>query len=563
MTEKKNTNKHEKEMIGIGFHQDDDGKFKRNASFSAKDMKPRNNLTYESFDTRRVTRDILASDTSASQLLSDYTSEDINTLLQEYKTLSSQHELIEISKLLYVVSPHYRRLIKHYSTMATYSYVVVPTVDVSEVDTETLRTEFYDIAHAMKNMTVQKTFTEILTTAFIEDVFYGYVYHDEDSFMIQKLDYNYCRITSITNGTYNFAVDMEYFSSNPELLGYMPEEIRSLYNTWVTESGGQESGGGSGRSRTRSTSNTTEEITDASEQTTFENWVEIPSENTICIKIEQQMYESVPSFAGSFTSIFDIQSYKNLKKANEELNSYNLLVQEIPVRTDSGVNNDFVVDADMAQYFHRALADAVPEGVGVATSPMDINTMKFDRSSEGSNQNVQDAEKEFWSSNGTSQTLFSSNNSTTEGIKMSVQSDANIVYAVLTQLQKWVNRYLVLNYNVQNYSVDMLDTTQFTKREDVKTYMELATYGFPSKQHIASIMGIEPVSLEGLAGLEKDVLNLDEAFTPLQSSHTTSNNGSGTESSTEPPAEPGRPSNEETGEPNAPSTDRNESVPEQ
>src|SRR6185312_6352067 len=170
-------------------------------------------------------------------------------------------------------------------------------------------------------------------------------------------------------------------------------------------------------------------------------WVELDAKNTICIKINEHMLEAFPPFAGSFDSIFDIEGFKQLRKDREEIGNYMLITQELPIRDDSDNNNDFMIDENMFTYFHNMVADTVPDNVGVVTSPMKLDTVRFDKD-RADNDGVAKAERDFWSCNGTSQLLFNADKSTSEGLRMSIKVDNQMAYDVIVQIQRWINRYL-------------------------------------------------------------------------------------------------------------------------
>ena len=73
-------------------------------------------------------------------------------------------------------------------------------------------------------------------------------------------------------------------------------------------------------------------------------------------------------------------------------------------------------------YFHEALSMTVPDNVGVVTSPMEIDTVSFDKDS-ATDDSVEKATKNFWDNAGVSQILFSSDNKTSQGIAMSIATD--------------------------------------------------------------------------------------------------------------------------------------------
>src|SRR5690606_26224710 len=168
--------------------------------------------------------------------------------------------------------------------------------------------------------------------------------------------------------------------------------------------------------------------------------------------------------------------------------------------------------------FDNMTINAVPENVGVVTSPMKIEPLKFDRD-KVDNDGVAKAERDFWSGSGTSQLLFNADKSTSEGLKASIKTDEEIVFGVLTQIERWVNRYLKLLYKDLYFNVNILHITYFNRQDVYKMYMEAGQYGIPVKSYIAASLGMSPIEVLSMAKFENEILKLHEMFVPLQSSH--------------------------------------------
>src|SRR5690606_39850254 len=114
--------------------------------------------------------------------------------------------------------------------------------------------------------------------------------------------------------------------------------------------------------------------------------------------------------------------------------------------------------------FDNMTINAVPENVGVVTSPMKIEPLKFDRD-KVDNDGVAKAERDFWSGSGTSQLLFNADKSTSQGLLMSIKTDEEIVFGVLTQIERWVNRFLKFQFKDLMFNVSILHVTHFNRKE--------------------------------------------------------------------------------------------------
>lgn len=455
--------------------------------------------TVYSFDTALFSR-LVINDLSRTRegrtVLKKYTQSEVREIVENYKTERNQIRLREISQLLFAKSSQYQRLLRYFSDMALFSYVIKPIKNIRKLNKTKVMKQYEEIGELIMMMSLPHEMKKVLRTTFAEDIFFGYIHRDKKSFYIQKFDATMCKITSVEDGIFNFSIDMNYFSKDETRLQGYADDIKMKYFAW----------------KSMITKNKdTKKIADW-------NWVELEAQDTICIKINEEMLEAFPPFAGTFDSIFDIEGFKRLRKDKAELGNYMMLTQELPMRKDSENNNDFMIDLKMMQYFHNMLADTVPDNVGVATSPMKIEAVKFDKDTVD-NDGVGKATRDFWQESGTSQLIFSADSSTSQGLLMSIKSDEQIVFSVLDQIERWLNRYLKLQYNDLMFNIDILHVTEYNKENVYKMYIEAGTYGVPVKNRLSAVVGLEPIETMNMAYLENDLLKMHDEFIPLMNSH--------------------------------------------
>lgn len=430
--------------------------------------------------------------------LTTYKQSEVRDIVKKFKTATNQKKIVDISQQLFATSTQYRRLINHFSGMVKFSSVITPIEDLEltdGLDATKIREQYRQIGKDIRKMKMFSEFRKFYKTALIEDVAFGWIHETETSFFIQKLDYKMCRISSIEDGVFNFAIDMSQIESDETKLEFLPPEVRKIYASWKVK-----------RSIDRNTSD-------------FE---EMPSKKTMCIKVSDELIETFPFFAGVFDSIYDVEAFKQLRKDSAELANYMALALKLPIR-DSNDNNDFKIDAQMYSYFNQVVQGVVPEQVGVFTTPMEVDTIKFDNKLAG-DDGVEKATKNVWNDSGISSVLFNTEaSSTTQGLASSIKTDEEIVFATLAQFEAWVNRYLKYKYKSKLFfNVSLLPITVFNQKEMYDMYLSAGQYGLPVKSHIASVIGLEPIEVMSMAYLENEILKMHETFIPLQSSHTQS-----------------------------------------
>lgn len=453
-------------------------------------------MTFDNMAFAKLMVNDLSKSREGRRMLKKYSQSEVREIVENYKQPKNQEKLREISGILFAKSPQYQRLLFYLSGMALFAHIIAPIKDIRKANKAKVLKQYTQIGELLKLMNLRHEMTKVLKIAFREDTFFGYVHRDKKSFYIQHIDANICQITSIEDGVFNYSIDMTYFEKDEDRLQMYGKEIQLKYKQWKRNKAMR------GNSRTQ-----------------VESYVELSPENTICIKINEDMLETFPPFAGSFDAIFDIEGFKQLRKDKEELGNYMILTQELPMRKDSDNNNDFMIDEKMMRFFHDMASDTVPENVGVITSPMKIEPVKFDRDRADSD-GVAKAERDLWSGLGVSQLLFNADKSTSQGLVMSIKTDEEIVFGVLTQIQRWVNRYLKFEFSDLMFNAQILHVTHFNRDDMFQMYLTSAQYGIPVKNHVSAVVGLDPIETMNMAFLENDLLEMHEEFIPLMSSHT-------------------------------------------
>jgi hypothetical protein len=428
----------------------------------------------------------LTKTTSNSSILKKYKRTEVSTFMDNPSRYEKQ--LRDVSTTLYNKSPQYKRLIQYFAKMLTLDYIVAPVnIDFDKANTKSLTNQYKKALQFLDTMNIKHEFGKVLNVAYREDVFYGYEHLGNNSYFIQKLNPDYCQITSIEDGCYNYAFDFSYFQSNLEQLEMYPPEFKSKYNKYLKDSSLK--------------------------------WQELDSKATICIKINEDVEAIMPPFVGVFEAILDIEDFKALRKDREKISNYKVLIQKLPMRKDSEHNNDFMIDFENMLMFHNKASQALPDEVGLITTPFDVTDISFDRDKADAD-NVEKATRDYWTQIGVSQLLFNTDKSSSVGLEKSVRTDEAITFSVLRQVERWVNRRLKFFMSNISFRVNFLDMTIFNKQEIFDNALQAAQFGVPTKMIAGAALGLSPSSMMNMALLENEILGLPEKLIPLSSAHT-------------------------------------------
>ena len=430
---------------------------------------------------------------SSSTISAHFTKDQIISYMKN--PAKSEKQLREISNYFYNASPNYKRLIQYFASLPTFDYVVEPyDLDIEKVNIERFKKQYNKTLKLLETMNIPHEFLKVLKVCFREDVFFGYEHITTDSYFIQKLNFEFCRISSIEDGVFNFAFDFSYFDKYKEKLEQYPDEFQEKYSLYQSNS------------KLR--------------------WQELSSERTICIKANDDLDYAIPPFASVFEAIFDIDESKKLKRVKDKMDNYMILTQKIPINERNGNTNDFLIDLETATLFHNKASQSLPDEVGLVTSPMDIEAIKLERKNND-HDNVAQAERNYYNASGVSQFLFNSDKATNTGINKSILTDEQIVFALLKQFQRWVNRKLKYFNSTYKFNIEFLKTTEHNRQQVFEDYLKAAQFGFPTKQATFAVLGHSPSSMNNMAFLENEVLGLTLKLEPLSSTHTQSGKDAG------------------------------------
>lgn len=417
---------------------------------------------------------------------SSTTKEDLLTYLKSPK--SNEKQIRNVSIAMYHSSTHYKRLILYYALMPTWAYVLKPySYDITKDPTKQFKNLYEKAASKVESMNLKHEMQKALIVGLREGIFYGAVWESSsgDTFHIQKINPDWCQLTSIIDGTWIYSVNMSRIKES-DLYKY-PTAFTSMYNTY---------------------------------KETGEKWQEVPSKICFCFKADETTIEySLPPWASTMPSILDVENYKSLQETASEIANYKLLSMRIPLDSNNAPKFNF----ELASQYYSLLCSELPPFVGAVMSPMEITDFNFNTDGNlATTDVVSRAERQFWQDSGSSSLLFGDAANTTAGaLKLSIKADEELVFNWVNQLERVVNRILKSIPGTQKFKITFLPTTTFNLNEMIGYYKDASALGIPVKSAYASTLGVSTIDIPGLDFIERELLDMDN-LVPLNSSYNTS-----------------------------------------
>lgn len=417
----------------------------------------------------------------------DYTKDNITEYLGDpYKY---EKQLRNAVIYLYGASSHFRRIIQYFVGLSDLSYVVSPyRIDPSTANVKSVNRNYRKTLNALTAMKIKSQFPNILTVCLREDVYYGTMRVTNDDITIQQLPSDYCAISCVEGNVPNVSFNFSYFDSNSEMLALYPDEFSRRYDAYK-------------------------------ESRASMKWQELDSPTSFAVKCNKEILDyAIPPFAGILREIYDIEDYKQLKKAKTTLENYAILVMTLGVDKDG----NWQIDLDKAKEFWRNLDSVLPEEVGSVLTPMPIEKISFEKSNVGDNNTIADAEERLFSAAGISSLLFNNTKASSNALLLSIKADQAITYGIVKSIEDVVNRYIQSQNYGKNFAVTFLDCSPFNRKELGDQYLKACQYGLPFVSMYAASQGLCQAEFDCMNFLENDVLGLKEKLIPLKSSATQS-----------------------------------------
>ena len=136
---------------------------------------------------------------------------------------------------------------------------------------------------------------------------------------------------------------------------------------------------------------------------------------------------------------------------------------------------------------------------------------------------VAKAENSMWKQAGVNNILFGGGEDPSSStLSLSTVNDQMIVFAMMRQIERWINRKLKSVSTAVKFKVNILDVTYFNRQEVHDRFVKDGQYGMPVRSAIMATSGYSPSDVENMQYLENTVLNLAANEVPLVSSNTQS-----------------------------------------
>lgn len=419
-----------------------------------------------------------------------------------------------MSRYLYIISSHYRRLINYFSQILLYNYTVkAGKVYTKKVAKNKYKNNFYDVVNFAEKMNLKKEAEKIIRIALRDGIAVGvFVYANKSqSGYFVPFEPKGIRIRTIEDGAFIPSIDLNIFIGNEDLLDGYSTDIKRAYKRYKTK------------------------IHDGKSIDENDNWYEF--ENGFALLADDTDYKHfLPYFGNLIIDVLRLRDAQDVQDQHDETSNYKVLSAKVDT-DDDGVPK---LPYEQIEKYYSQMSGELPNGIGLIVSPWTITDHSFQDNATVDRDTALAAVNNFWRSAGMPNTLMGGGTLTTaSAMLLAVKPDEALSFALLKQFEQIVNRQIKLMNHDYLFKVSFLYQSIFNSDNVQNSLSKGAQYGLPVKMDYAASLGLSPCELVGASYLEDDVLGLSkEVWTsPLVSSNTQSSVSD----------EGGRPTSEESG----------------
>ncbi|MCR8641535.1 hypothetical protein NV379_02595 [Paenibacillus sp. N1-5-1-14] len=424
--------------------------------------------------------------------------ETIERLIQNPR--ANEDALKDLSQYLFNVVMQFNKLVNYYATIPTFDYFIVHTnADDHDMKLSSFKNSRKKATGILDKINLKLTLPNILKGVILEDAKFYYIREFGEAITLQEMPAKYCKIINKTEYGYQYAFNMYYFMQagisvndfDPEFIGYLDDFLKNKKNKVSTS-----------------------------------YWQPLDPIKAPVFKFDETRAGLTPPLMGLFQDSAEIDHYKKLLKTKTQLEVWKIIVGKIPMKQDSkgaAVSNNFAIDPIVAGQYTAILQAGVPDGVKVATTPFDLETVNFDQS-QTQNNIVGYSQDNFYNSAGSTPVLFGSGSPNASGLNASIKVDEAYVLHMYRQFERFLNAYMKTKTGKYRFKIVFPDLTRFNYREKLEDYLKSAQYGY-SKTLVSVALGINPDDMLNLLMYENSIDMISNYLVPLSSAHVQKGSG--------------------------------------
>ena len=408
-----------------------------------------------------------------------------------------EHEFRALSRYLYIISPHYRRLINYFSQILLYNYTIKGGKAYTRKITKSkFKNNYYDVVNFAEKMNIKKEAERLIRVALRDGIATGIMVYSNkaQSGYFVLFEPKGIRIRSVEDGVYIPSINLQMLNGSEYLLNQYGSDIQRAYKKYK------------------------EKLSSGVQITEDDIWYEF-KDGFALLADDTNPRHYVPYFANLILDVLRLRDAQDIQAIHDENSNYKALSAKVDTDDDGIPKLPF---EEIEKYYNQ-MSGELPNGIGLLISPWTLNDHSFQENATADRDAALSAVNNFWRSAGMPNTLMGGGTLTTaSAMLLAVKPDEALAFSFLKQFEQIINRQIKLMNHDYLFKVSFLYQSIFNNAEVQNAISKGAQYGLPVKMDYAASLGLTPCEVVCASYIEDDLLGLSANtwVTPLISSNT-------------------------------------------
>ena len=383
----------------------------------------------------------------------------------------------------------YQKLIKYYSDMLSFNYLISPLENIDEVENKNKYVKsYYEACDIVQKMNVKTKFNNMALTTLQDGVSFWYIVETDSNIGFLQIPTDWCRITSSWNLGWTGEIDLMFFDRMYGLKDMIPE-LSEAYKVFIEKR---------------------KEGLDGDRLAPFQ-YFPLPIEKSWIFTFDPNKATKVPPLSNTFVASLDVISYRNLLRDQSFLDLWKVIAMKIPTKS----NDQLLMTYDEAAKITSMIQANMPDNMTVIATPFEANPINTNQITT-LDKTVTMANTNFFTSAGVSGEFFGMETKSAKALQIAQQKDylygAKSLYG---QFNNMVNWYLLNRIKKYRWKIDF-SGNEMERDAEIKSALSLVTTANFPVSYLASKAGLEPAMFEFMTNLENHI-GLKDKMKPLQS----------------------------------------------
>lgn len=402
----------------------------------------------------------------------------------------------ELSEFFFSISGLYKRIILHYATFLTYSWILSPHLKnaTDSIKDKKNSNAYYKAVDFCSKFQIEKRCALFAKEILVKGGYYGLIYNENDKVAIQDLPFEYCRSRYKNRDEIDIVeFNMKFFDTirddelRKEILKTYPKVVQKGYYDY--------------------------------KHNNKDCWIFLPAE----LGIYFSFFDEKPFFLDLIPLLDDLGDYEIIDKKRKLQALKHILVNKIP---HNGM--ELVFEPDEAEEMHAGAIEMLQdnEDVDILTTYADVDLLDLS-SDDSEDTDVEQFRDSIYEAAGVSKELFSA--TTDIGLDFSLKNDLALMMILGEKFANFFTAIINYTYATKkvSFKLTILPISHYNSEEYISKQKDLAAFGYTFITPILST-GLNQSTLIDIKNLENDLLELDKILKPLQSAYTQSGKSSST-----------------------------------